>query len=70
MRNLRQWPVASGLMVIGVLVVILPPAAGQAPAVTCEAAGPVKFVCGQAGPEDLVAVPSLVVGRWSCRDAT
>ena len=38
--------------------------AGQGPApapVSCDAAGPVKFVCGQAGPEDLVAVPET---RW------
>ena len=37
--------------------------AGQGPAVpaSCEAAGPVKFVCGQSGPEDLVAVPGT---RW------
>ena len=37
---------------------------GQAPAAapaSCEPAGPVKFVCGQSGPEDLVAVPNT---RW------
>lgn len=37
---------------------------GQAPATpvaSCAPVGPVKFVCGQAGPEDLVAVPNT---RW------
>lgn len=33
------------------------PRAAQAPAASCEPAGPIRFVCGQAGPEDLVAVP-------------
>jgi hypothetical protein len=40
------------------------PSRGQAPAAapaSCDPAGPVKFVCGQAGPEDLVAVPNT---RW------
>ena len=38
--------------------------AGQAPApapASCEPAGPIRFVCGQAGPEDLVIVPG---NRW------
>ena len=32
-------------------------AQGPTPAASCDPIGPVKFVCGQAGPEDLVAVP-------------
>ncbi|HEY6509567.1 MAG TPA: hypothetical protein VIY56_16210 [Vicinamibacterales bacterium] len=31
--------------------------AAQAPVASCDPIGPLKFVCGQAGPEDLVAVP-------------
>ena len=35
--------------------------ARRAAPASCDPAGPVKFVCGQAGPEDLVAVPDT---RW------
>ena len=38
------------------------PLRGQAPAAapaSCEPAGPVKFVCGQSGPEDLPAATEV-----------
>ena len=35
----------------------VPLATAQQPPATCDPVGPIRFVCGQAGPEDLVAVP-------------
>src|SRR5262249_40081943 len=48
---------------VGFGVVVLAVAAGAARvgSAACEAAGNIKFVCGQAGQEDLIVVPG---GRW------
>src|SRR5512134_2629219 len=40
---------------------VMASAGAQAPAASCEPSGPVKFVCGFNGPEDLVQVPGT---RW------
>lgn len=53
-----------GLTVAAIAIVVVRGAAqapGAAAPAPCDPAGPVRFVCGQAGPEDLVVVPG---NRW------
>src|SRR5437868_3177436 len=49
------------LMAFGVVVLAVAAGAVRVGSAGCEAAGKVQFVCGQAGPEDLIVVPG---GRW------
>ena len=56
------------LTFVGLIVVFALQLGTAAPrAADCDAVGRVQFICGQSGPEDLVAIPGVGVG--ACLEA-